>query len=55
VETKQGVENPTGNGLLCSPKWFARYDFCIHKFLKGGNQQGVQNPIGNRQWFTLLT
>jgi len=23
VEPKQGVENPTGNGLLCSPKWFA--------------------------------
>ena len=51
----QGVEYPTGNGLLCSPKWFAQYDFHIYKFLRGGNQQGVQNLIGNRQCFTLLT
>jgi len=47
VETIQGVKNPTGNGLLWSPKWFAKYDFQIHKFSEVETRQGVENPTGN--------
>jgi len=38
-----GVESE--NGLLCSPKWFAVYQFGIHTCLRGGINK----------WFTLPT
>jgi len=33
------------NDLLWSPKWFAEYQFGIHKCLRGGTSK----------WFTLVT
>jgi len=43
VESKQGVKNPTRNGLLCVPKWFVEYDFQIYKFSEVEIRQDVEN------------
>jgi len=44
------VENSAGNGLLCSPKWFAQLDFGIHVA-----DMKTTNVKPTKKWFFVKT